>query len=101
VRAPAAIIAAFLWSAGAGKTVTTYQPADVIFSQGDAAGTVLYIQKAAAKLAVLSRSGKEAVVAMLGPGDFFASRRWPAIPLRLTAAFPLIATTVLIVPSSR
>lgn len=45
---------AFLRSAGAGKTVATYQPTNVIFSQGDAAESVLYIQEGAVKLAVLS-----------------------------------------------
>jgi len=71
----------FLRSAGAGKTVTTYQPTSVIFSQGDAADSVLDIQKGAVKLAVLSAGGKEAVVAMLGPGDSFsASMIWRVIP---------------------
>jgi CRP-like cAMP-binding protein len=88
----------FLRSAGAGKTVTTYRPTEVIFSQGDVADSVLYIQKGAVKLAVLSPSGKEAVVAMLGAGDFFGEQSLAGHPLRLTAAFTLTATTVLIVP---
>jgi CRP-like cAMP-binding protein len=54
---------AFLRFAGAGKTIVTYQPTDVIFSQGDASDNVLYIQKGAVKLSVLSHGGKEAVVA--------------------------------------
>ena len=92
---------AFLRSAGAGNTVTTYRPTEVIFSQGDVADSVLYIQKGAVKLAVLSPSGKEAVVAMLGPGDFFGEQALAGLPLRLTAAFTLTATTVLIVPKQQ
>ena len=89
---------AFLRSAGAGKTIATYQPADVIFSQGDASDTVMYIQEGAVKLSVLSRGGKEAVVAMLGPGDFFGERALAGHPIRLEAATAVTATTVLIIP---
>jgi CRP/FNR family cyclic AMP-dependent transcriptional regulator len=49
---------AFLRSAGSGNTVATYQPSYVVFSQGDAADSVFYIQKGAVKLAVLSPGGK-------------------------------------------
>ena len=68
---------------GRGKPSTTYQPTDVIFSQGDAADSVLYIQKGAVKLSVLSPGGKEAVVAMLGPGDFFGEQALAGHPVRL------------------
>src|SRR4029434_1872502 len=87
---------AFLRSA-AGNTVTTYQPTTVIFSQGDAADSVLYIQQGAVKLAVLSPGGKEAVVAMLGPGDFFGEQGLAGHPVRLTAATAITATTVRII----
>jgi CRP-like cAMP-binding protein len=89
---------AFLRSAGAGKTMVTCAPADVIFSQGDAADSVLYIQKGTVKLVVLSPAGKEAVVAMLGPGDFFGEQGLAGHPVRLTAATAVTATTVLIIP---
>ena len=89
---------AFLRSAGAGKSIATYQPTEVIFSQGDAAESVLYIQEGAVKLSVLSPGGKEAVVAMLGPGDFFGERALAGHPVRLDAATALTTTTVLIVP---
>jgi len=88
---------AFLRSAGVGKTIATYQPTDVIFSQGDAADTVMYIQEGAVKLSVLSRGGKEAVVAMLGPGDFFGERALAGHPVRLEAATAVSTTTVLII----
>jgi CRP/FNR family transcriptional regulator, cyclic AMP receptor protein len=89
---------AFLRSAGAGKSIVTYQPTEVIFSQGDASDSVLYIQTGAVKLSVLSRDGKEAVVAMLGPGDFFGERALTGHPVRLEAATAMTATTVLIIP---
>src|SRR5579864_5043268 len=55
-----------LRSSGVGKTTVTYQPTEVIFSQGQAADSVMYIQNGAIKLSVLSHAGKEAVVAMTG-----------------------------------
>jgi CRP/FNR family transcriptional regulator, cyclic AMP receptor protein len=92
---------AFLRSAGAGRTVVTYRRAEVIFSQGDASDSVLYIQKGAVKLSVLSQGGKEAVVAMLGPGDFFGERALTGHPVRLERATAISATTVLIVPKQQ
>jgi CRP/FNR family cyclic AMP-dependent transcriptional regulator len=89
---------AFLRSAGAGKTIATYRPTDVIFSQGDPSDTVMYIQEGAVKLSVLSRGGKEAVVAMLGPGDFFGERALAGHPVRLEVATAMTATTVRIIP---
>jgi CRP/FNR family cyclic AMP-dependent transcriptional regulator len=92
---------AFLRSAGAGKTILTYQPADVIFSQGDASDSVLYIQEGAVKLSVLSSGGKEAVVGVLGPGDFFGERALTGHPVRLEAATAMTATTALSVPKEQ
>jgi CRP-like cAMP-binding protein len=80
---------AFLRSAGAGKTIVTYQRAAVIFSQGDPSDSVLYIQKGSVKLSVVSHSGKEAVVAVLGAGDFFGERALTGHPVRLEAATAL------------
>jgi len=71
---------AFRRSAGTGKTIGVYKPTDVIFSQGDASDSVPYIQEGTVKLSVLSHAGKEAVVAMLGRGEFLVSGRWRAIP---------------------
>jgi CRP/FNR family transcriptional regulator, cyclic AMP receptor protein len=88
----------FLRSVGVGKTILSYQPTDVIFSQGDASDSVLYIQEGAVKLSVQSHGGKEAVVAMLGPGDFFGERALAGHPVRLEAATAMSATTVLSIP---
>jgi CRP/FNR family transcriptional regulator, cyclic AMP receptor protein len=91
----------FLRSAGAGTTIVTYKRADVIFSQGDAADTVLYIQKGDVTLSVLSKSGREAVVGMLGSGDFFGERALTGHPVRLEAATAVTATTVLTIPKQQ
>jgi len=100
-QTPAFDVDAFLRSAGTGKTVAIYRPADVIFSQGDASDSVLYIQEGAVKLSVLSRRGKEAVVGLLGPGDFFGERALTGHPVRLEAATAVAATTVLVIPKQQ
>jgi CRP/FNR family transcriptional regulator, cyclic AMP receptor protein len=61
---------AFLATAGIGKTVRRYSPKQVIFTQGERADTILYIQQGRVRLGVLSKQGKEATIALLGPGDF-------------------------------
>ena len=61
---------AFLAKVGEGRTIRTYRKNQVVFSQGDRADAVFYIQKGKAKVTVISEQGKEAVVAILGPGEF-------------------------------
>jgi CRP/FNR family transcriptional regulator, cyclic AMP receptor protein len=92
---------AFLRSAGAEKTAVTYRPGNVIFVQGDAADGVLFIQEGAVKLSVQSRGGKEAVVAMLGPGDFFGEQALAGHLVRLATAIAMSATTALIIPKQQ
>ena len=65
---------AFLESAGIARKIVEYRRAEAISTQGDPCEHVLYIQKGGVKLSVLSKSGREAVVAMLGPGDFLGRR---------------------------
>ncbi len=62
---------AFLTSVGKGKTQGDYRKNQKVFSQGDPAESIFYIQKGRVKLTVVSKDGKEAVIAVLGPGDFF------------------------------
>ena len=62
---------AFLAKVGAGKTILNIKKNQHVFEQGDVAGTVFYIQKGRVKLTVLSEQGKEAVVGILEPGQFF------------------------------
>jgi CRP/FNR family transcriptional regulator, cyclic AMP receptor protein len=61
---------AFLTSVGIGRTVNHYRPNQTIFSQGERAEIVFYIQKGRVRLSVLSKQGKEATIALCGPGDF-------------------------------
>jgi CRP/FNR family cyclic AMP-dependent transcriptional regulator len=61
---------AFLDSAGAARRVVQYRSLQKIYSQGAPATSVMYLQKGGVKLSVVNETGKEAVVAMLGPGDF-------------------------------
>ena len=64
-------VQAFLESAGLDRTVTEYQDGVAIYRQGDRADHIYYVRSGSVKLSVVSKSGREAVVAMLGPGDFF------------------------------
>ena len=61
----------FLAKVGEGKTIVDFRKNEIVFAQGDAANTVFYIQKGRVKVVVLSEQGKEAVVGILGPGQFF------------------------------
>jgi CRP/FNR family cyclic AMP-dependent transcriptional regulator len=61
----------FLSTVDGGRTISTYQPKQKIYSQGDRADAVFYIQKGSVKVCVTSELGKEAVVALHGKGEFF------------------------------
>jgi CRP/FNR family cyclic AMP-dependent transcriptional regulator len=86
---------AFLDSAGVARTIVEYRRADVIFSQGDPCESVLYIQKGGVKLSVLSKAGREAVVAMLGPGEFFGEGCLAGQPVRMGSATATTDSTIL------
>jgi CRP/FNR family transcriptional regulator, cyclic AMP receptor protein len=88
---------AFLTSAGAARRVATYQKGKVVFSQGQPSDAVMYIQKGGVKISVLSRTGKEAVVAMLGRGDFFGEGALTGQQIRIGTATATMPTTVLII----
>src|SRR6202022_516353 len=62
---------AFLDSAGVARKIVQYRRSQKIYSQGDPASSVMYIQSGGVKLSVVNEVGKEAVVGILGPGDFF------------------------------
>ena len=74
-----------------------YHPADVIFRQGDPCKSVLYIQRGGVKLSVLSKTGKEAVVAMLGPGDFFGEGCLAGQAVRMGSATATERSAILLV----
>ena len=87
----------FLDSAGLARRVTKYARSAVIFSQGDPANDVFYLQQGSIKLSVLSRTGKEAVVAILGAGDFFGEGCLAGQPRRMATASALTASKLLVV----
>ena len=87
----------FLESAGVARRITKYPRSAVLFSQGDPATDVFYIQHGSVKLSVLSRTGKEAVVAILGVGDFFGEGCLAGQARRMATASALSASTVLVV----
>ena len=76
----------FLASVGAGKSVVKYQRDQPIFRQGDAADAVFYIQKGKVQITVVSEQGKEGVIAILEPGEFFGEGCLAGQPLHLASA---------------
>jgi CRP-like cAMP-binding protein len=92
---------AFLDAVGGPRSSTQYGRAEVIFAQGDVAKDVMYIQAGGVKLSVLSKNGKEAVVAMLGPGDFFGEGCLAGQRIRMGSATAITPSIILLVPKAR
>ena len=88
---------AFLDSAGIARKITEFQKGETIYSQGDPAKTVLYIQTGAVKLSVVSENGKEAVVATLKPGNFFGEGCLAGQLLRIGTATANAVCTILLI----
>jgi CRP-like cAMP-binding protein len=88
----------YLASASVPRRISRFDAGKVIFAQGAQASSVFYLQDGAVKLTVLSSSGKEAVVAMLGPGDFFGEGCLAGQALRMGTAIAVSSTTVLRIP---
>jgi CRP/FNR family cyclic AMP-dependent transcriptional regulator len=91
----------FLETAGAARTIRKYARSAVIFSQGDLAADVFYVQQGSVKLSVLSRTGKEAVVAILGRGDFFGEGCLAGQPRRMATASAMSASTIRVIPKAK
>lgn len=87
----------FLEHGGAPNRVKKYRTGAAVFAQGDAAKDVCYLREGVIKLTVLSRIGKEAVVGVLAPGDFFGEGVLAGQGVRLVTAKVLAAATVLLV----
>jgi CRP/FNR family transcriptional regulator, cyclic AMP receptor protein len=88
---------AFLDSAGVARTIEEFEKKDTIFSQGDACKEVMYIQKGTVKLSVVSKNGREAVVAMLKPGDFVGEGGLAGQPVRIATATATTPVTLLVI----
>ena len=87
----------FLDSSGVAKTIVRYGRGDTVFTQGQPCDHVMYIQSGGIKLSVLSKTGREAVVAMLGPGDFFGEGALAGQPLRMGSASAITPSVVLLI----
>jgi CRP/FNR family cyclic AMP-dependent transcriptional regulator len=88
---------AFLDSAGVARKVVEYRRSQKIYSQGDLATSVIYIQKGGVKLSVVNEVGKEAVVAILGPGDFFGEGCLAGQTICMGTATAITPTTALVI----
>jgi len=97
VKAPVFDAQAFLDSAGVARRIVEYRKSQKIYSQGEPAKNVLYIQEGGIKLSVVNEVGKEAVVAMLGPGDFFGEGSLAGQVVRIGTATAITPTTLLVI----
>jgi len=93
--APAFDVQGFLESSGITRQVVAYRKGAYVFKQGEPASHVLYVNSGAVKLSVISKEGRQAVVAMLGPGDFFGEGALAGQPLRMGSATALMPTEIL------
>lgn len=88
---------AFLDAAGVAGKVMEYRRGEEVYSQGDAASTVMYIQKGGVKVSVVNRCGREAVVAVFGAGDFFGRGCMGTEHYRLGTASAVTSTKLVVV----
>jgi len=100
-REPAFNAQAFLDSALVAKSVTRYSRGESIFAQGEPCLHVMYIQSGGVKLSVVSKNGKEAVVAMLGPGDFFGEGCLAGQKFRMGSAEAITPSAILFVDKAK
>jgi CRP/FNR family cyclic AMP-dependent transcriptional regulator len=97
LRSPAFDVKLFLDSAGLGRKVGKFSGKETVFAQGDPAKNVMYIQEGGVKLTVVNETGKEAVVAILGPGDFFGEGCLAGQSVCMATATAIAPTTVLVI----
>jgi CRP/FNR family cyclic AMP-dependent transcriptional regulator len=90
----------FLDTSGAARKVIEFKKAEVVYSQGDAARSIMYLQSGRIKLSVVNEVGKEAVVAMLEPGDFFGEGCLAGQPVRIGTATAITPSAVLDIEKS-
>ena len=97
LRSPAFDVQLFLDSAGLRRKVDKFRGKETVFAQGDPAKNVMYIQEGGVKLIVVNETGKEAVVAILGPGDFFGEGCLAGQSICMATATTIAPTTVLVI----
>jgi CRP/FNR family transcriptional regulator, cyclic AMP receptor protein len=88
---------AFLNATGVSRTELTYEEGQLIYAQGAASDTVLYVKAGEVKLSVISKTGKEAIVAVLGATNFFGEGALAGQPLRIGSATAHTACTIIAV----
>jgi len=88
---------AFLNSAGLARTVKQFQKDDALFSQGEPCKHILYVQKGGVKISVVSKTGREAVVGMLGTGDFIGEGGLAGQSMRMATATALTPVSALVI----
>jgi CRP/FNR family cyclic AMP-dependent transcriptional regulator len=96
-QSPVFNVRLFLDSAGVGRKVSKFGEKEAVFSQGDPAKDVMYIQEGRVKLTVVNEIGKEAVVAILGPGDFLGEGCLAGQSIRMATATTITLTTLLVI----
>jgi CRP/FNR family cyclic AMP-dependent transcriptional regulator len=84
----------FLAKVGVGRSIGRYSKNSIVFSQGDPADAVFYIQSGKAKVTVISEEGKEAVVAILGPDEFFGEGCLAGQPQRIATVRSIAESTI-------
>src|SRR5580692_8933367 len=87
----------FLQSVGASRRTEEFRKKQAIFSQGEPADSIMYVQKGSVKLTVVNEGGKEAVVAIFGSGDFFGEGGMAGQTVRIGTATAIVPTTILII----
>ena len=91
---------AFLDSAGVARKVKEVKRGELVYAQGAAAESIIYLQSGGVKLTVVNEVGKEAVVAILGPGDFFGEGCLAGQSVRIGTATAITSSTVLVIEKS-
>jgi CRP-like cAMP-binding protein len=93
-------VQSFLDSTGLGRKIEKFEGKRRVFSQGDPAKDVMYIQSGGIKLTIVNEFGKQAVVAILGPGDFFGEACLAGHSICMVSATTIASTTVLVIERS-
>ena len=84
----------FLAKIGGDRTTTFYRPNQTVFAQGDPADSVFYVERGKVQISVLSKRGKEAVLAILGPGDFFGEGSLNGQPQRMASVVTMTECSI-------
>jgi len=96
-KTPGFDVKLFLDSTGLGRKVGKFQGKETVFAQGDPATNVMYIQEGGVKLSVVNTSGREAVIAVLGPGDFFGEGCLAGQTVTMATATTIAPTVLLVI----